>query len=187
MLMAQVTKSSVEKKMQEALEHLRKELNNIRTGRANPHLLDNVAVNVYGAEMRIRDLASVTAPEARQLLITPYDNNNTGNISKAIEKANLNLQPVVDGNIIRITIPPMDEAQRKEKVKLAKKKGEEGKVSIRNVRRDSNDTIRKQKNEGDLSEDIMKRTEKDIQELTDQFCKKIDDLIHEKEKDILTI
>ena len=176
-----------EKKMKSALEHLRSDLQSIRTGRANPAILDSVMVEVYGTNMRLKDIASVTTPEARQLLITPFDANNSASIGKAIEKANLNLQPITEGNAVRINVPPMDEALRKEMVKQVNKKKEDGKVSIRNIRRESNDLVKKQKSDGDISEDQVKKIEKSVQDLTDKFCKEADELATIKEKDILTV
>lgn len=174
-------------KMSAVIEHLKDEFRNIRTGRANPGMLDNVMVEIYGTPMRLKDIASITAPEARQLLITPFDITNKGVISKSIEKANLGFMPMVDGNVVRIRIPPMDDAMRKEMIKLCHKKREESKVSIRNVRRDANDLIRRQKSSGDLAEDVLKKLEKSIQELTDKFCKEADDLSEKKEKEISVI
>jgi ribosome recycling factor len=174
-------------KMKNAKEHLIQELKNIRTGRANPALLDVIQVEVYGAKMRLKDIANITAPETRQLLISPFDSNNTASIGKAIEYAELNVNPIVEGNLVRINIPPMDENQRKEQVKQAKKKGEEGKVTIRNIRRECNDSVKRLKNSQEITEDIMHKNEKDVQKLTDQFCQEIDNLIQTKEKDILTI
>ena len=176
-----------EDKMKQSVDHLSSELKNIRTGRASPALIESVSIDVYGSQMRLRDVANITSPEPRQLLITPYDSNNCGSIRKGIEKANLGLQPVIDGNVVRITVPEMDESQRKEMVKLCHKKREECKVSIRNARRDANDAVRKQKSEGEIPEDIMKREEKAIQDLTDRFCKQSDDLAAEKEKEVMTI
>lgn len=171
-------------KMAAAIEHHKEELKGIRTGRANPMMLDHVMVEVYGTLMRIRDIASISAPEPRQLLITPFDSTNKGFISKAIEKANLGFMPIIDGNIVRIKIPQMDESVRKEMIKLCHKRGEEAKVAIRNIRRDANETARHQK---DLSEDEQKRLEKHIQELTDKFCREVDDITAKKEKEVSTI
>ncbi len=174
-------------KMTAAIEHLKNELKSIRTGRANPGMLDGVMVDVYGSQMRLKDVASVTAPEARQLLISPFDTSTTGAIGKAIERANLGVMPIVDGNAVRIKIPPMDDSMRKEMVKLCHKRREEAKVSIRNIRRDSNEQVRKMKSDGEIAEDILKKTEKNIQEQTDKFCKEADDLCEKKEKEISTI
>ena len=174
-------------KMAQALDHLQEELQNIRTGRANPGLVVGLQVEVYGTQMRLQDIANVTAPEPRQLLITPYDGSNAPSIGKSIEKANLGFQCVVDGNAVRITVPPMDEALRGDMVKLCHRKKEECKISVRNVRRDSNEFVRKQKADGEISEDIMKKDEKEIQDLTDKFCKDADDMAMKKEEEITTI
>lgn len=180
-------KDQTESKMKNALDHLRSDLQSIRTGRANPAILEPVMVEVYGTNMRLRDIASISTPEPRQLLITPFDANNSAAIGKAIEKANLNLQPITEGNAVRINVPPMDEALRKEMVKQVNKKKEDGKISIRNIRRESNDLVKKQKSDGDLSEDQVKKVEKEVQELTDQYCKEADEIASLKEKDILTV
>jgi ribosome recycling factor len=174
-------------KMQASLDHYKGELKTLRTGRANPAVLDNVMVEVYGSVVRLRELANVNAPEARQLVVTPFDPQTVGPISKGIERANLNLQPIVDGHLVRINIPPMDESVRKDIVKQAKKKAEDTKVGIREIRRKNNELVRKQKTDGDVTEDVMKKTEKTIQEYTDQFCKMIDDLLAAKEKEIMTV
>lgn len=174
-------------KMLTAIDHLKNELKSIRTGRANPGMLDSVSVDVYGTQMRLKDIASVTAPESRQLLITPFDPQNNSSIGKAIERANLGFMPIVDGNTVRIKISQMDESVRKEMVKLCHKRREEAKVSIRNIRRDGNEAGRKQKNDGLLAEDSLKKLENDIQKLTDQYCKEADDLAEKKEKEITTI
>ena len=174
-------------KMQGVLEHFKTELKNLRSNRANPGVLDGVLVEVYGATMRIKELASVSVPEPRQLLISPFDPKTSGLIAKGIEKANLNLQPVVEGHVIRINIPPMDEAMRKQIVKQGKQKAEDTKIAIREVRRKCNDAIRKQKADSIITEDVMKKEEKTIQELTDKFCKEVDDLFTAKEKEIMTV
>lgn len=184
--MADVVKET-EKKMTAVIDHLKHDLKGLRTGRANPAIVETVIVEVYGSHMRLQDLASIAVPEPRQLLITPYDAKNVHAIAKGIEAANLNLQPMVDGNVVRIKIPEMDQKVRQEMAKQAKKKSEEAKVGIRNARRDGNDTIRKQKADGDVPEDFMKKTEKRIQELTDKYCDTADKLASEKEKEIMTI
>lgn len=177
----------VKTKMSAAIEHLKVELKSIRTGRANPGMLDGVMVEVYGSPMRLKDIASVTAPEARMLLITPFDTSTTNAIGKGIERANLGVMPIVDGNMVRIKIAPMDDSMRKEMVKVCHKRREEAKVSIRNIRREGNDLVRKLKNDGHIAEDIVKKTEKSIQDLTDKYCKEADDLSEKKEKEIATI
>ncbi|MEL7431986.1 MAG: ribosome recycling factor [Chlamydiota bacterium] len=173
--------------MENALRHLKEELKNLRTARANPGMVDSVPVSVYGATMRLKDIANITTPEARQLLITPFDQSNVTAISKGIEQANLGLLPAVDGNAIRIQVPPMDTSTRKEIVKQCKRKGEEGKIAVREIRRKQNELVRKKKSEGELTEDVQKKSEKKIQELTDQFCSDIDQACAAKEKEILEI
>ncbi len=172
-------------KMDAAIEHVRTEMKGIRSGKADPGLVDGVSVEIYGAQMRLRDVANVTTPEPRQLLITPYDATSTAAIGKAIEKAGLNLRPVVEANCVRINIPPMDGERRQEMVKLSKKRCEDGKIVIRNIRRDCNDQIKKQKTDGLLAEDQVKKLEKEIQDLTDKYCKDLDEIAKKKEQEIL--
>ena len=180
-------KKETEQGMKAAIDHLVAELKNIRTGRANPGMLDGVMVEVYGTPMRLRDIASVTTPEPRQLLITPYDQSNTATIGKAIERANLGIIPIVEGNIIRMNIPQMDTTVRKEMIKLLHKRLEEAKVSVRNVRADKNKQARREKGEGLITEDEVKKRENVIQELTDRYCKEADALCKSKEEEISTI
>ncbi|MBN2479523.1 MAG: ribosome recycling factor [Parachlamydiales bacterium] len=177
----------VKKSMQGSIDQFKEELKNIRTSRANPSVLDSVRVEVYGSSMKLKDIANITVPESRQLLITPYDANNTGPIGKAIEAANLNLSPKVEGNVVRINIPPMDEQIRKEMVKKCREKAESAKVKIRELRRKFNEIVRKQKQDNDIPEDIMKKEEKMIQEMTDRYCKDIDCLCSSKEKEVLEV
>lgn len=174
-------------KMQGALEHFKTELRSLRSNRANPAVLDSVHVEVYGSSMRLKELANVTSPEPRQLLITPFDPQTAAPIAKAIEKSELNLRPVVEGGSIRIQIPPMDEAMRKQIAKQAKQIAENTKVTIRDIRRKGNEGAKKDKAEGLLTEDQMKKEEKLIQDLTDKFCHEIDSLYTAKEKEILTV
>ncbi|MCI5051554.1 MAG: ribosome recycling factor [Simkaniaceae bacterium] len=173
--------------MDMALEHFKKELKNLRTSRANPGMLDDVMVDVYGSEMNIKSLATVTVAEARQLVVTPFDPQTVGAIGKSIEKANLGLMPIVEGNLVRVPVPPLNEEVRKDIVKLGKKKLEEAKVSIRDARRKANELARKLKSDGELTEDALKGAEKQVQELTDNYCKQLDQLFTEKEADILAV
>lgn len=174
-------------KMIAALEHLKNELKSIRTGRANPSMVEAVMVDVYGSPMRLKEIANITAPEPRQLLITPFDRSNVAAISKGIERANLGVMPIVDGHVVRIKIAQMDQSMRNEMIKICQRKREEAKVSIRNIRRDSNEVVRKQKSAGDIAEDLMKKWEKKIQELTDSYCKEADEIVERKEKEVATI
>lgn len=181
------TEKEVETKMLATLEHFKQELKNLRTNRANPGMVEGVSVEVYGTHMRIKELANISVPEPRQILITPFDPQTAGAIAKGIEKANLNLQPVLESGTIRINVPPMDQAVRTEIVKQGKKKAEDAKIAIREIRRKSNDTIRKQKADGLLTEDVLKKLEKTIQDYTDKFCKTVDDLFSAKEKEIMAV
>ncbi len=177
-------KDQTKQSMEGALEHLNKELGNLRTGRANPGMLDGVEVEVYGAKMRIRDLANVTTPEARQILISPYDAQTAGPIAKGIEKANLGVQAILEEGVVRVPIPPMDEQQRRDTVKFAKKKAEEAKVAVREARRRGNEQV---DGDSDITEDDKHRQKKHIQDLTDQYCKKVDETFDRKEKEIMSV
>ncbi len=185
--MAHEVVKQVEDKMKQALAHFREEMKNIRTSRANPGMVENVMVEAYGAPMRIKDVATITSPEPRQLVITPFDPHNCGAIGKAIEKANIGMRPIVEGNLVRLQVPPMDESVRKEMVKILHRKLEECKISVRNIRRDSNENIKKRKSSGDISEDEMNGLEKQVQDLTDKFCKEAESLSLVKEKEVVTI
>lgn len=180
-------RKETKEKMGQVLNHYKEDLKQIRTGKANPGILDNVFVSVYGSDMRVKDIAQISTPEPRLILITPFDRSNSAAIGKAIEKANLNINPIVDGNVVRLIVPPMDEAARKEMVKLVHRKKEDCKVAIRNTRRDLNEKARKNKGDGVITEDVLKRMEKEIQEETDAFCKMADELAVSKEKEVLTI
>ena len=177
----------IKKEMLTAIEHFREDLKNIRTARANPSMIEGLSIEVYGTKMRLRDIANITTPEPRQLMITPYDPHNVNAIAKGIEIANLNLQAIVDGNVVRINIPPMDEQVRKEMSRKCKDKAEAAKIKIRDVRRKFNDLIKKEKQSSKISEDEMKKAEKTIQEMTDRFCKDIDAICQVKEKEVLEV
>ncbi|MBA3722642.1 MAG: ribosome recycling factor [Parachlamydiaceae bacterium] len=174
-------------KMLAAIEHLKNDLKNIRTGRANPGMIDHVSVEIYGSPVRIQSIASISVPDNRQLLITPFDPQNSSAIGKAIDKANIGFNPIVEGNCVRIKIPPMTEEIRKRMAKLCHEEREKTKVSIRNIRREANDYVRKEKADGRMAEDMMKKNEKIIQDLTDKHCKEAEDLAEKKEKEISTI
>lgn len=175
------------KNMTAALEHFKTELKNIRTGRANPGLVEHIMIEAYGSTTPLKNVASISTPDSRQLLITPFDPQMAPTIGKAIEKANLGFSPAVDGNAVRLRIPPMTEELRKKMAKICHEEKEKAKISIRNIRRDANDGIRKQKADGHISEDEVKKMEKTIQELTDKCCKEADELAVKKEKEIETI
>lgn len=184
--MSQV-EAQVKAAMQAALDHLKAELKTLRTGRANASILDKIHVEIYGSFMPLKACANINVPEARQIVVTPFDHSNINAISKAIEAANLGVNPMVDGKVVRINVPPMDETIRKQIAKQCKDHGEKTKISLRDIRRKFNELVRKQKVDGLIPEDQMKKAEKTIQELTDKFCKDVDTTCAEKEKEIMTI
>jgi ribosome recycling factor len=185
-----MTKQVIEQakeKMSKAIQVLTKELATIRAGRANASLLDKVVVDYYGAPTPVNQLASITVPEARLLVIQPYDKSVVGEVEKAILKSDLGLTPTSDGSIIRISIPPLTEERRKELVKLVRKEAEEAKVAVRNVRRDANDDLKKLEKNGEITEDDLRGYTEDVQKITDEHVKKIDDIVKKKEKEIMEV
>ncbi len=174
-------------RMDHMVDHLRRELASIRTGRASLSLLDGVHVDYYGSPMPLKQLASLSIPESRTIVIQPWEASRIPEIEKAIQSANLGLQPSNDGKLIRLNIPPLTEERRKEYVKLARRMGEEAKVAVRNVRRDVNDEIKKAQKTGDLSEDAQRVAQEDIQRLTDQYVTRVDDILAKKEAEILEV
>ena len=173
--------------MQKSIEATQRSFNTIRTGRANASLLDRITVEYYGTETSLNQLANISIPDAISINILPYDKSSMGAIEKAISLSDIGLTPNNDGKVIRLNIPPLTEERRKELVKLAGKLAEEGKVAIRNIRRDFIDTIRKQEKNNDISEDESRDLQNEIQKITDRFITKIDDLLKIKEKDIMTV
>lgn len=180
-------KNEANDRMEKTLQSLKKDLGSLRAGRATPSLLDKVQVEYYGAMTPINQVANISAPEPRLIVIQPWDKTSLPNIEKALQKSDLGLTPNNDGSVIRINIPALTEERRAELVKMVKKSGEEAKVSIRNVRRDANDEFKKMEKSGDISEDESRRHQEDIQKLTDQFVKQIDEAIISKEKDIMSV
>ncbi|MBS9338262.1 ribosome recycling factor [Fructobacillus sp. M2-14] len=176
--------NQTKEKMQKAQDALQRELAEIRTGRANPRILDRVQVEYYGAMVPLNQVASISVPEARMLLLTPFDKNALDAIVQAINMSDLGLNPASDGNIVRLAIPQMTEERRKELAKDVKAEAEKSKVAIRNVRRDAMDTIKKDK---DLTEDEARDHEDKIQKLTDENIKSIDEIAAQKEADLMKI
>jgi ribosome recycling factor len=177
----------LESKMSKCVEAARAEFASIRTGRATPALLDRLHVEAYGQAVPLKQVAGVTTPDARTLVITAWDKAVVGDIRKAIEKSDLGLTPNVDGTAIRLVIPPLNEERRKDLVKVVKKKGEEGKVAVRNVRHKAHDDLKAQLKSHEITEDDNKRMQDQLQKMTDRYVKAIDDLIAAKEKDILEV
>ncbi len=172
-------------KMTKSVEALKRDFSRIRTGRASAALLDGIKVNAYETRMPLDQVASVSVPESRLITIKPWDQSIIGEIEKAILKSELGLTPMNDGKIIRISIPPLTEERRKELAKLARKTAEESKIAVRNHRREANEMLKELKNEKEISEDDMFKAQEEVQELTDEFIKKVDDLTAEKEKEII--
>jgi len=177
--------SECRQSMNKTIEALRKDLVRIRTGRASTALLDGVKVNCYDAQMPLDQVASLSVPESRLITIKPWDQSIIGEIEKSILKSELGLTPMNDGKIIRIPIPPLTENRRKELVKVAKKTAEEGKIAIRNHRRESNELLKELKNEKEISEDDFFRAQEEVQNITDEYIKKVDQITAEKEKEIM--
>ncbi|MBN1501425.1 MAG: ribosome recycling factor [Spirochaetes bacterium] len=177
----------IEHRMDKSIKTLEKDFSGIRTGRANPAILDSLTVNVYGSQMPITQVATVSCPEPRLLVIQPWDKTNLGEIEKTILKSDLSLNPNNDGNLIRIQIPELTEERRKELVKFAKNKTEECKVAIRNVRRDGNDAVKKIEKDKVISEDEMKNAQDHIQKVTDGFIEKAQKMMDNKEKEIMSV
>ncbi|MEC0712739.1 ribosome recycling factor [Bacillus haynesii] len=179
--------NETKERMEKAIGAYQRELATVRAGRANPSLLDKVTVEYYGAQTPLNQIASITVPEARMLVITPYDKTALGDIEKAIQKADLGVTPSNDGNIIRITIPALTEERRKELAKLVKKYSEDAKVAVRNIRRDANDDLKKLEKNGEMTEDELRSSTEDVQKLTDEYVSKIDEITKDKEKEIMEV
>ncbi|WP_050635728.1 ribosome recycling factor [Candidatus Stoquefichus sp. SB1] len=181
--MLELILEELREKMEKSIVALNHELSTVRTGRANPTMLDRVAVDYWGEKTPLNQTASISVVEGRQLMIKPYDKSILKDIEHAIYEANLGLTPQNDGEVIRINVPALTEERRKEYVKMAKKFAEDAKVALRNIRRAANDDIEK----SDLSEDEEKRGKEKVQKITDEYVKKIDHLADEKAKDIMTV
>lgn len=176
-----------EEKMIKTEEVVQHEFSGVRTGKASPTLVENILVEVYGSQMRIRELAGITAPEPRMLVVQPWDVATLHPIEKAIQKSNLGLNPTVDKKFIRIVLPELSTERRQEFIKVVKKMAEDGRVAIRHVRRDALELIKKDGKAGGVTEDLVEAAEKEVQKLTDQYIAKIETHLAHKEKEILTV
>lgn len=176
-----------ERRMEAAVEACRRELAALRAGRASPALLDKVRVEYYGSQVPVNQVATVTVPEPRLLVIQPWDRSALADIERAILKADLGLTPANDGKVIRLTLPPLTEERRQELVKQARRLAEEGRVAVRNIRRDANEAIKEVEKEGEASEDEARRALEDMQKRTDRYIVMIDEMIEARERDILEI
>ena len=176
-----------ESRMKKSIKALEEEFAAIRTGRASTALFDKIMVEYYGTPTPLNQVATVSTPEARLVVIQPWDKTALGEIEKAIQKSELSLNPNNDGKVIRINIPPLTEERRREIVKSAKQTAEQAKVAIRNIRRDANDHLKQQQKDGEISEDEEKRLQDDVQKLTDTYTKQISQMLEAKETEILEI
>jgi len=163
------------------------EFTGVRTGKASPALVENIAVDAYGSQMRVRELAGITCPEPRMLIITPWDASTLHSIEKAIQKANLGLNPMIDKKVIRLVFPELSGERRQEFIKIVKKMAEDGRVAVRHVRRDAMEHLKKAAKAGGTGEDEEKHAEKELQKLTDDYIAKIDQHLVHKEKEIMTV
>ncbi|HEX8100087.1 MAG TPA: ribosome recycling factor [Actinomycetota bacterium] len=176
-----------EQKMRSAASVTQDELGSIRTGRANPRLLDRLTVEYYGTQVPLNQLASFSVPEPRLLVIQPFDKSAIAAMEKAIQSSDLGLTPSNDGNVIRLAFPPLTEERRKDLIKLAKERAEDGRVSVRNVRRHIKESLERLERDHTISEDDLRRSEKELQRLTDQYVADIDNLLDHKEKELMEV
>ena len=179
--------SAAERRMQGSVEAVKREFSTIRTGRANPAILDRIEVEVYGSRMDLRSVANITVPEARLLMVTPFDPNSMKAIERAIENADIGLNPQNDGKVIRLPIPELTEERRREFIRRARHMAEDGRVAVRNVRRDEMRDVHELRKEGEISEDEERRAEDELQKLTNRYVKVIDDALTEKESELLEV
>lgn len=174
-------------KMHKAVESVDHEFSTLRTGRASVALVDGVHVTAYGSTLPLKQVAQINTPDARSIVITPFDKSQMGAIEKAILAANIGLTPNNDGKVIRLSIPPLTEERRKDLVKVAKKMAEDGRIAVRNIRRHANDEIKKTEKTHEITEDDRTRAIQKVQEMTDKFIKEIDELLARKEKDVMEV
>ena len=184
---SEFNEKSYSSKMDKSIQSLRKDMSTLRTGRANPNMLDTIKIDVYGQLMPIEQLGTISVPEARLISIQVWDKANLSLIDSAIQKSELGINPQIDGQIIRLRIPDLTEERRKDLIKILKNMGEKGKVSIRNIRREANEELKKNLKDKKISEDENKNFEKNIQKLTDLNIGNIDKMLSDKEKEILQI
>jgi ribosome recycling factor len=176
-----------EGKMRKAIEVAKEEFSGIRTGRANPALLQRLMIDYYGAPTALQELASISAPEARLLVVSPYDRNASAAIEKAIRNSDLGINPANDGQVIRLAFPPLTEERRKEYVKLTKHRAEEARTAIRNVRRHEKDAMERMEKDGEVSRDELHRAEQRLQQITDKYVGEVDSMLQHKERELLEV
>jgi ribosome recycling factor len=185
--MEQELRRKTNERMHGAIDALKKEFGSVRTGRATLSLLDGIIIDYYGTPTPLQQLASLSIPESRQIAIQPWEAKIIPEVEKAILKSDLGLTPMNDGKMVRINIPVLTEERRKQLVKVVRKRAEEAKVAVRNIRRDSNDELKKFEKEKHLSEDVVKKEQEEVQKITDAFIRKIDEILEHKEKEIMEV
>jgi ribosome recycling factor len=183
---SQLLLDETDDQMNKSVQHLEKELHKLRTGKATPQMLEGIKINYYGVMTPIEQAANITTPDARQIIVQPWDKSILSDIDKAIMAANLGLNPKNEGEVLRIIVPPLTEERRRDLVKKAKTEAENAKVSIRNIRRSSNDMAKDLEDEG-VPEDEVKKLQEDIQKLTDKYIEMVEKIVVQKEKDIMTV
>ena len=177
----------LDEKMRKSISVLKEELNTVRAGRANPALLDKIMVDYYGSPTPLKNISNISVPDPRSLMISPFDPKSIHDIEKAINIANLGINPSNDGKVIRLVIPAVTEERRRDLIKVVKKYGEDAKVAVRNERRDANEELKKQEKAGELTEDDLKKSLEDVQKKTDKTIKDIDIICAEKEKEVMEV
>ena len=182
-----MAKKSLEERIEGAKGYLKENLNTVRAGRANPALLDRVMVNYYGSPTPLKSLANISVPDPRTLLISPFDPKSVSDIERAINEANIGINPANDGKVIRLAIPQLTEERRKELTKVVKSYGEDAKVAVRNLRRDVNDELKKAEKAGELTEDDLKKELEETQKTIEKAIKEIDQIIAEKDKELMEV
>jgi ribosome recycling factor len=178
---------SAEERMDKTVHKVAEDFQQVRTGKASPQLVEGIRVDAYGTNMTLRELAGITCPEPRMIMIQPWDAANVDPIRKGLEEARIGISPIVDGKIIRLPIPELSEERRRDLTKLVKKLAEDGRVAVRQIRRDGMDDLKKAHKEGDLTEDGLKDAEAEMQKLTDNHVKKIDDVLEKKEAELMKV
>jgi len=179
--------SDTEERMKKAVEAISRELSTIRTGRATTALLEGIKVDYYGTMTPLNQIASISIPDPRLLVIQPWEKKMITEIAKAIQRSDLGLNPLTDANVVRLPIPPLTEERRKELVKIVKRIAEEGKIAVRNIRRDANEKFKQAEKDKEISEDESRKAQENVQELTDKFIEQIDELFNKKEKEVMEI
>lgn len=185
--MVQEVYNDVQERMEKAVTALKRDLSTLRAGRATPSLLDKITVDYYGTPTPINQLANVSVPEPRLLVIQPWDKKAVADVERAIMKSDLGLTPNSDGNVIRLAIPQLTEERRKDLVKISKKKAEEGRVAIRNIRRDANEDLKKKEKSSEITEDELHKSQDEIQKMTDRFIEEVEKVLNVKEKEIMEV